>query len=134
MLEKSISPPPLDWVALIRQVRKNRSIEEKRKIVLQSLSPTTSIAAVARSHNINPNLLHTWRWQYRRGELDEKNSTAPLIPVRIEQQTSASVNSTIAAPDAAAGHLEIIVDDARVLVYGSVQSEVIHAVFRALRR
>ena len=134
MLEKSVSTPHLDWVAPVKRVRKNRSIEEKRKIVLQSLSPATSIAAVARAHNINPNLLHTWRWQYRRGELGEHHSGAALLPVRIEPQASASVNSASTALEATLSHVEIIVGDARVLVHGSVEREVIHSVLQALRQ
>ena len=135
MLENSISTPPLDWVAPIRPVRKNRSVEEKRKIVLESLSATTSIAAVAWTHNINPNLLHTWRWQYRRGELGERDcSASSLIPVRIEPRTSTAVNTTTAISKSSEGYLEIIVGDARVLVRGLVQSEIIHAVLQALPR
>ena len=134
MLEKSVSTPHLDWVAPVKRVRKNRSIEEKRKIVLQSLSPATSIAAVARAHNINPNLLHTWRWQYRHGELGEHHSGAALLPVRIEPQASASVNSASTALEATLSHVEIIVGDARVLVHGSVEREVIHSVLQALRQ
>ena len=134
MLEKSIPTSPLDWVAPVKRVRKNRSIEEKRKIVLQSLSPANSIAAVARTHNINPNLLHTWRWQYRRGELGEHHSGAALLPVRIEPQASASVNLASTALEATLSHVEIIVGDARVLVHGSVEREVIHSVLQALQR
>ena len=37
MLEKSIPTPPLDWAAPIQNHRIRRTIEEKRKIVLESL-------------------------------------------------------------------------------------------------
>ena len=42
MLEKSIPALGLDWVAPIKPVRKNRSVEEKRQIVLESLSSEAS--------------------------------------------------------------------------------------------
>jgi len=132
MLEKSISTPALDWAAPIKRARKNRSVEEKRKIVLESLTSGASIAAVARTHNINPNLLHTWRWQYRRGELGERQATPSLIPVHTEARTTSCVKSTSATSGLPEGHLEIIVGEVRVLVHGSVQSDVIHSVLRAV--
>lgn len=132
MLEKSISTSDLDWVAPIKRSRKNRSVEEKRKIVLESLTSGASIAAVARNHNINPNLLHTWRWQYRRGELGERQATPSLIPVHIETRTSSGVKSRSTIPELPEGHIEIIVGEVRVLVYGSVQSDVIHSVLRTV--
>ena len=132
MLEKSISTSDLDWVAPIKRSRKNRSVEEKRKIVLESLTSGASIAAVARNHNINPNLLHTWRWQYRRGELGERQATPSLIPVQIEARSTSCVKSTSATSELPEGHLEIIVGEVRVLVHGSVQSDVILSVLRAV--
>jgi hypothetical protein len=38
MLEKSMPALGLDWITPLKPVRKNRSVEEKRKIVLESLS------------------------------------------------------------------------------------------------
>jgi len=127
MLEKSISALGLDWVAPIKPVRKNRSVEEKRKIVLESLSSEASIAAVARSHNINANLLHTWRWQYRRGELGAKSANPSFVPVQI---TAKRADNSAPTPEA---HLEIIVGEARVLVHGTVPVETLRAVLRALQ-
>lgn len=49
MLEKSNPAVGPGWVAPTKPVRKNRSVEEKRKIVLESLSSEASIAAVART-------------------------------------------------------------------------------------
>ncbi len=38
--------------------RQRRSIAEKRKIVEQALLPGASVAAVARQHAVNANLVH----------------------------------------------------------------------------
>ena len=127
MLEKSIPALGLDWVAPIKPVRKNRSVEEKRQIVLESLYSVASIAAVARSHNINSNLLHTWRWQYRRGELGAKSANRSFVPVQI---TAKRADNSAPTPEA---HLEIIVGEARVLVHGTVPVETLSAVLRALQ-
>jgi transposase len=42
---------------------------EKARIVEESLAPEASVAAVARRHDIRPNLLHLWRRQARIGNL-----------------------------------------------------------------
>jgi len=57
----------------------------KRQVVEQSLQPGTSAAQVAREHNINGNLLHTWRWHYRSGLLGsvETQAATTLIPVEL---------------------------------------------------
>ena len=133
MLEKSICNWPLDWVAPIRPVRKNRSIEEKRKIVLESLSGSTSIAAVARTHNINPNLLHTWRWQYRRGEFGGTDSSLNLIPVKVASQSSMMANQIDVPPSCTQGHIEIIVEQVKVLIHGSVKADTLQTVLAVLR-
>ena len=134
MLDKSISTPALNWVAPIKRSRKNRSVEEKRNIVLESLSSTASIAAVARTHDINPNLLHTWRWQYRRGELGEKRSDSTLIPVRVSMQPPTAVKETKNSSHSIEGRIEIMIGEARVLIHGAVQSDVIETVLKALAR
>ena len=63
----------------------------KRQVVEQSLQPGTSAAQVAREHNINGNLLHTWRWHYRSGLLGPSlaaGTTTALIPVELTSATS----------------------------------------------
>jgi transposase len=63
----------------------------KRQVVEQSLQPGTSAAQVAREHNINGNLLHTWRWHYRSGLLGQSlaaGTTTALIPVELTSATS----------------------------------------------
>ena len=134
MLEKSISTPALNWAAPIQKHRIRRSIEDKRKIVLESLSATASIAAVARAYGINANFLHTWRWQYRRGELGEHHSNATLIPVKVSSPISTKLKSTTSDPAVREAHLEIIVDGAKIIVHGSVQADVLQTVIKALQR
>jgi transposase len=42
---------------------------EKLRIVEESLAPGTTTAAVARQHDVHPNLVHAWRRQARAGTL-----------------------------------------------------------------
>jgi len=43
--------------------RRRWSLEEKHVIVAESLTPNTSLAAVARKHGIGTGLLYSWRHQ-----------------------------------------------------------------------
>ena len=44
-----------------RRRRRTWSIEEKRRIVAESEAPGASVSVVARRHDINANMLFTWR-------------------------------------------------------------------------
>jgi transposase len=108
-------------------------MEDKRKIVLESLSPDTSIAAVARAHGINANLLHSWRWLYRRGELSKTEKTASFIPIKISPKTQPVPKTSEIRHENQEAHLEIILGDARVLVHGAVSPEVLSNVLKVLK-
>lgn len=125
-------------------VRQRYSREFKRQIVEQSLSPGTSIAAVAQRHGVNANLLHKWRWSYRHGELGPITASSTLLPVPIIAPVRLANNkpgktATINASQAAAlnrgnaGHLELIFNEARVLVHGTPDQQTLHLVIDALR-
>src|SRR5882724_11092058 len=64
--------------------RRHRTIEEKRRIVQESLKPGASVAVVARRFDVNANQIFTWRRQLRGGKLTGKqvvSSEALLLPV-----------------------------------------------------
>jgi len=72
--------------------RRRRSLEEKRRIVEETLEPDASVARVARAHGVNANQVFHWRRQYRQGLLGEGNAeTVQLVPVRV---TGATVRRT----------------------------------------
>src|SRR5947199_2203698 len=49
--------------------RRRWSIEEKLRILAQSLAPGSSATLVCRLHGISSGQLYTWRRQFRSGEL-----------------------------------------------------------------
>jgi transposase len=55
-----------------------RALEEKRRIVEETLAEGTSVALVARTHGVNANLLFTWRKLYQAGRLG--SGGAKLLP------------------------------------------------------
>ena len=50
-------------------VRRRRSVEEKRRIVEETLETGASVARVARRHAVNANQVFYWRKKFREGRL-----------------------------------------------------------------
>lgn len=63
--------------------RQRRSIEEKRRIVEETLVPGASVALIARRHEVNANLVFGWRRLYQQGllEVREGGVKMALLPV-----------------------------------------------------
>jgi transposase len=65
-----------------------RTLDEKRKIFAEAMQPGVSVAAVARQHGVNANLLFGWCRLHRRGLLDAAGAVTPaLLPVKITEPT-----------------------------------------------
>src|SRR6202045_4567362 len=62
--------------------RRRRSVEEKPRIVEETLEAGTSVARVARRHAVNANQVFYWRKKYREGRLG-KNQSSNLLPVAV---------------------------------------------------
>jgi len=69
--------------------RRQHTIEEKLRIVRETHVRGTSVATVARRHNVNPNQVFAWRQLYRRGLLDPKapQESTPMLPVKVSTPT-----------------------------------------------
>ena len=122
-----------------------RTNEEKRQIVAEAMRPGASVAAVARKHGVNANLLFGWRRLHKRGLLEQCREPASLLPVTVTTPTvlpdrkSRPARPVKAAARAApqtrgSGHIEIdLPGDIRVRVHGRVEPEALAAVLTALR-
>src|SRR6266581_5032935 len=62
--------------------RRRRSLEEKRRIVEETLEAGASVARVARRHAVNANQVFYWRKKYREGRLG-KSQSSKLLPVTL---------------------------------------------------
>ncbi len=93
MSDSVLSPSAPDSA---KPTRRRYTQDYKRQVVEQSLQPGASAAEVAREHNINANLLHTWRWHYRSGLLSEASAqeVTGLIPVQLTSATSDAAVAT----------------------------------------
>jgi transposase len=122
-----------------------RTNEEKRRIVAEALVPGASVAAVARRHGVNANLLFGWRRLHKRGLLEQCREPASLLPVTVTTPTmlpdrksrptrAVQAVRRPAAPAIGPGHIEIeLPGDVRVRVHGRVEVDALSAVLAALR-
>jgi len=122
-----------------------RTNEEKRRIVAEAMVPGASIAAVARKHGVNANLLFGWRRLHKRGLLEQCREPASLLPVTVTTPTVLPDRKSrptravqpvrrAAAPAIGPGHIEIeLPGDVRVRVHGRVEVDALSAVLAALR-
>jgi len=64
-------------------------VEEKLRIVQETHVRGSSVATVARRHNVNPNQVFAWRQLYRRGLLDPNavQENPPMLPVKVSTPT-----------------------------------------------
>jgi len=114
--------------------RRQHSIEEKLRIVLETHVRGASVATVAHRHNVNPNQVFAWRQLYRRGLLDPKDDggDAPMLPVKVSTPTMlpseraqlASPGNAVGRPKGSCRRIEIRLSNGHsIVLYGRVDAE-----------
>jgi len=115
--------------ATLRRKRRSWTLDEKRRIVDESLEDGASLAEVARRHDLNANQLFTWRRQFG-VEPGERKDLAPLLPVTIAPETAAEDSDL-----ASRGQMEIVLTEGdRILVWSDVETAALTRVLKALAR
>ena len=110
----------------MRRRRRLWSDEERRRIVAESLEPGASVAAVARRHELNANMLFTWRRQ-----AGVVTDAMALVPATIVAEPKACAPAQ-AEPTC---RIEIVLTGGdRVIVSGDVDAAALTRVIRALSR
>ncbi|MGP0095191.1 MAG: IS66-like element accessory protein TnpA [Xanthobacteraceae bacterium] len=116
-------------VAAGKRRRRSWTRDEKRRIVEESLQEGASIAEVARRHELNANLLFTWRRKMG-VEPSEQSGPMPILPVTIAPGAVAQKHCPTAA-----GQMEIVLAEGnRVLVWADVEAAALSRVLKALSR
>jgi transposase len=103
--------------------RRRYSKAMKRQIVEECLTGRESASKVARRHDINANLLFTWRRQYEAGIFGNQAASPALVPIIVKPRGQ-TCPPTSASPDPAAhrgsGHLDIhLASGHRLVVTGA---------------
>src|SRR3981189_3393519 len=115
-----------------RTKRRGRTVEEKRRIVEETLEAGASVARVARRHAVNANQVFYWRKKYREGRLG-KGQSSKLLPVTLSdiswiksgRARGASSSSTV-------GSMEIKLAKGTLRVAGNVDVVVLRTVIECL--
>jgi transposase len=84
--------------------RRTRSLDERKRIVEEALAPGISVAAVARRHDLNANLIFKWIRRSREGWRDRRREPAkekPVVAALPERGGSAFVPVKLLELDAA---------------------------------
>jgi transposase len=94
--------------------RRRWTTGEKLRIVEESFSAGTSVVEFARQRDLHPNLVHTWRWQARKGILTGvSNGEARFTPVAVV--AAADVAPAKASVPKAEAVIEVVLRNGRVL-------------------
>jgi transposase len=116
--------------------RRYRTVEERRRIVEETLADGVSVAIVARRHGVNANQVFQWRKLYQSGLLEPslQHNAARLLPVTVVEEavSGEEQNASVAAPSSGAIHIEF---PGRVLVSveGRADAALVRAVLESLR-
>ena len=100
--------------------RRRRSVEEKRRIVEETLEAGASVARVARRHAVNANQVFYWRKKYREGRFG-KNQSSKLLPVTLSDISwSKSGRAGCASSPSVVGSMEIKFAKGTLRIAGNV--------------
>jgi transposase len=112
--------------------RRRRPVEEKRRIVEETLEAGASVARVARRHAVNANQVFYWRKKYREGRLG-KSQSSKLLPVTLSDISwSKSGRAGCGPSPTAVGSMEIKLSKGTLRVAGTVDVVVLRTAIECL--
>jgi transposase len=118
--------------------RRYRALEEKRRIVEETLAEGTSVAQVARAHGVNANLVFNWRRRYQAGLLGGCDR-AKLLPVKVTPESSSRWTGPLREPgswsssSSSVGAIHIQLQDVQVRIEGSADPVLLRVLLECLR-
>jgi transposase len=115
--------------------RRYWTVEEKRRIVEQTLSSGLSVASLARQHGVNANQVFYWRKLYHAGQLGgDARSAVRLLPVSVGSDEPCAVKPEQGERAASCVSMNIeIPGRALVSLEGAVDADIVRAVIESLR-
>jgi transposase len=120
--------------------RRRYAAEFKRQLVRMSLVPGASAAKIALKHQLNANLLFKWRRQYLREIAGAAAESVKLLPVTIHECTDKlgpppveTAKNARSSRRTRSGTIEIELPEARIVVKGGVEIELLRSVVQMVR-
>jgi transposase len=124
------------YTEAVTRKRRYRALEEKRRIVEETLAEGASVALVARTHGLNANLVFTWRKLYQAGRLG--SGGAKLLPVQVSPEGSPRLTAPLceprSSPSSSMGAIHIQLRHARVSIEGKADPGMLRVLLECLQR
>jgi len=109
------------------------SAEEKRRIVAETLEPGASVSVVARRHDLNANMLFTWRRETGAVGSNVADGAVIFVPATIAAEPATRCPARPSPPPA--GQIEIaLAGGDRVIVGADVDAAALARVIKVLSR
>ncbi len=115
--------------------RQQRTLEEKRRIVEETLGEGASVARVARAHGVNANQVFKWRKLYLAGRLGGSGAIK-LLPVRVNESSpslATAPRSEGSCSTSLLGTIHIELRHAQVHIAGSADPVLLRVLLECLR-
>jgi transposase len=107
-------------------------MEEKQRVVEETLEPGASVARVARAHGINANQVFTWRRLYRQGLLERASGkVAGLLPVHVIEEANQAARSR-SASRTPLGLIQVELPKGHLRISGRVDIDALQVVLEKL--
>jgi transposase len=120
--------------------RRQWSLDEKQRIVAESLSAPRNVSATARRHGLSSGQLFTWCRLARQGKLVLDGDAAGFVPAFVSPEEQPADNRWRGKPACGAergrcGRMEIVLSDRRrIIVGGDVDAAALARVVGVLER
>jgi transposase len=115
---------------ILGRTRRRWTVEQKRALVAEAMSPGASVNSVAKRHDMNAALLFSWRKQYR----DELTASQPAAPMRFaEVMVAEAPRESVPAPGESRVNVEFA-SGVRMTLLGRVDPALAAALTRVLAR
>lgn len=98
--------------------RRHWTQEDKARIVAECEAPGSSVSIVARRHDLNTNMLFTWRREFRRRQSSTEGDQIGFVPAVIapDELAPERLQPQPLQPDPAAGRIEIVLGNSRRII------------------
>ena len=115
----------------VRRRRRLWSDEEKRRIVAETLEPGASVSTIARRHDLNANMLFTWRRQIGAAPTFPAGGAVTFVPAAITAEAAPAVLPASSID----GRMEIVLADGdRIIAGKDVDAAALARVVKVLSR
>ena len=111
-------------------VRRRWTMDDKARIVAETLEPGAAVSVVARRHGLTPQQLFGWRREARKRSEANEDAGPRFIPAMVELASMPRRRRQQSAPLAA---IELDIGGVRVRIGDGAKASIVSAVIRALK-